>query len=373
MAPQLPATYKGLLFHSASEPAEVTDIPTPEVDPGCAIVKPLYCWIPSYTNELYTNGNPRQYNIPFPLVGGTSAIGRVVAVGPDSAGLEIGHLVTTEPLIRYRDAPDQFTMLALSPSLAKAKASAELGQWHHGTWAELVKVPLENVLRFDESKLQKLDVAIKDLGFFSQLAIAYGGLRDANLSAGETVLISPATGNFGGAAVHVALAMGARVIAMGRNQPVLARLKALYPGRVETATISGSEETDLNTLSKLRPIDVFLDLTPNKVQNVSHVRAGIMAVRFGGRVSLGGGIIDLNLPYSTVLGRRLTLKGTMMYSREQAQELIKMIETGVLRLGPKAGLTVKQTFDLEDWDDAIETAAREAGAGQTVLFTPNHE
>ena len=50
-----------------------------------------------------------------------------------------------------------------------------------------------------------------------------------------------------------------------------------------------------------------------------------------------------------------------------------MIETGILRLGPEAGLTVEKTFELEDWNDAIETAAKEAGAGRAVLFTPNHE
>ena len=373
MAPQLPPTFKGLLFNSASEPAVLTDIPTPEVEPGSVIVKPLYCWVPSYANELYTNGNPRQHQFQFPLVGGSGAIGRVVAVGPDAAGLEIGDLVTTEPLIRFRDAPDQFVMLALGVSLTNTKSPTALSHWHHGSWAELVKMPLENVLRFDESKLQKQGVTIKDLGFFTQLIIGYGGLRDSNLSPGETVLISTATGNFGGAAVHVALAMGARVIAMGRNQSVLARLKALSPNRVETVTISGSEETDLDALSKLGPIDVFLDMTPTKAQSVSHVRAGIMAVRHGGRISLGGGLGDLNLPYGIVMFKRLTLKGTMMYSREQVQELIQMIETGILRLGPEAGLTVEKTFELEDWNDAIETAAKEAGAGRAVLFTPNHE
>lgn len=368
---QLPATYKGLLFPSASDPAIVTDIPTPKLEPGSAFVKPLYCWIPSYSNELYTNGNPRQYGIPFPVVGGTGAIGRVVAVGPDSAGLSVGDLVTTEPWIRIRDDPGKSYMLTLGA--AAPQTTSAYDHWHHGTWGELVKVPLENVHRFNEEALRRQDVTLQDLGFFAQLAIPYGGLRDVNLNAGETVLITPATGNFGGAAVHVALAMGARVIAMGRNTSILAGLKSLAPNRVETVTISGSEETDLAALSKLGPIDVFYDLTPLKVKNPSHVRAGILSVRVGGRISFSGGLADFNFPYNIVMQRGLTVRGTIMYTREQAQELVKMIESGALRLGPEAGLIVKKVFKLEDWDDAIETAAKEAGAGSTVLFAPTQE
>ena len=55
------------------------------------------------------------------------------------------------------------------------------------------------------------------------LLVPYGGFAAANLQAGETVLVSGATGNFGSAAVAVALAMGAAcVVAPGRNEQVLA-------------------------------------------------------------------------------------------------------------------------------------------------------
>lgn len=59
------------------------------------------------------------------------------------------------------------------------------------------------------------------LGYsFDQLAwigmplVGYGGLRRVKVQAGETVIIAPPTGGFGGAAAMAALAMGARVIAM---------------------------------------------------------------------------------------------------------------------------------------------------------------
>ena len=51
-------------------------------------------------------------------------------------------------------------------------------------------------------------------------AIPYGGLLAGGLAAGETPLVSGATGNLGSSAV--ALAMGAgRVVAPGRNEAAL--------------------------------------------------------------------------------------------------------------------------------------------------------
>ena len=55
---------------------------------------------------------------------------------------------------------------------------------------------------------------------------------------GETVLVSGATGNFGSAAVAVALAMGAAcVVAPGRNEAVLKDLTRRFGDRVRTVTL----------------------------------------------------------------------------------------------------------------------------------------
>ncbi|WDK21243.1 alcohol dehydrogenase GroES domain-containing protein [Colletotrichum graminicola] len=136
-------------------------------------------------------------------------------------------------------------------------------------------------------------VSPRDLVFFAQMVVPYGGLRDINLIAVEAVLISPANGKFGGAAVHVALAMGARVIAMGRNETVLGELRDLSPGRVETVKLSGSWETGLSEISKHGLVDVFLDLTPPTASNIDHIRAGLLSARAGGRMNLMGGVPEI--------------------------------------------------------------------------------
>ena len=52
----------------------------------------------------------------------------------------------------------------------------------------------------------------------------------------------------------VALAMGARVNAMGQNVEVLARLKALCR-RVETVQITGNQKEEVAALQKFGPAD----------------------------------------------------------------------------------------------------------------------
>ncbi|GKT64022.1 alcohol dehydrogenase GroES domain-containing protein [Colletotrichum tofieldiae] len=369
---QLPSNYKGLYFTSPSAPPEITSFPTPTIDVGSVIVKPLYCWIPGYINDVYSKDNPRQYPVPFPVIGGTNAVGRVVAVPPDATKVKVGDLVVVDPTIRPRDDSGQIMLLGLLAATGEMQAIAK-DVWHHGTWAELVKAPLESVHRFDEAALQKHGVSPRDLVFFGQMAVPYGGLRDVNLTAGETVLISPATGSFGGAAVHVALAMGARVIAMGRNEKVLGELRNLAPGRVETVKISGSLETDLAEISKFGPVDVFLDLTPQTATNIDHIRAGLLSVQAGGRVNLMSGVPEIPISPPLLQFRGVTIRATMMCTWSQEEDLVKLVQTGVLKLGEKAGLKIQGAFKLEDFATALETAEKESSAGRSFVFTPNEE
>ncbi|KAI8631193.1 alcohol dehydrogenase GroES domain-containing protein [Xylariaceae sp. FL1651] len=373
MASELPASFKGLLFNSPSEPPAVTSLPTPKVDAGSVIVRPLYSWVVGYAAEIFQNGNPRNYSLPWPIVGGSNAIGRVAAVPSDASSLKVGDLVSIEPLIHSRDDADNKFLLALHQGFTEATIKLAQNEWRHGTWAELVKVPLENVQRFDETALKKQGVSTRDLAYFGQLVIPYGGLRDINLISGETVIIAPATGNFGGAAVHVALAMGARVIAMGRNEEILSELKDLAPGRVETVKISGSFEEDAAALAKFGKADVFLDFTPPVASNTDHIKAGILSLRARGRVSLMGGISEFTIPYLFIQSQNITLRGTHMYTSEQARDLIRLIETGTLKLGEKAGLKTKGVFKMEDGVEAMKVASNVGGAGRSVFMAPNQE
>src|SRR5450759_585390 len=95
--------------------------------------------------------------------------------------------------------------------------------WRHGLYKEYVRAPLETCYALNEKVLLGrpaeggLGYSVADLTYISKQLVAYGGLRGIDLKARDTVIVAPATGGYSGSAVEVASAMGARVIAVGRN------------------------------------------------------------------------------------------------------------------------------------------------------------
>ncbi len=87
---------------------------------------------------------------------------------------------------------------------------------------------------------------------------------------------------------------------------------------------------------------------------------------------MGGAAGDVGIPYFQIMLRGLKLQGTFMYKQEQISELIRIVETGRLKLG-EAGANVKCVgrYALEEWEEAFKVAEREAGAGRYVLLAPN--
>lgn len=158
-------------------------------------------------------------------------------------------------------------------------------------------MPLENLPLLNETRLTAslasggLGHSIADLASVPSMLVPYGGLKDIELQPGQTVIIAPATGPFGGAAVLVALGMGAKVIAMGRNTALLERLKARVPlsERVETVPITGDMMADCAALKQYGEADAYYDIGPPEAAQSSHIMSCIVALKHGGRVSLMGG------------------------------------------------------------------------------------
>lgn len=371
---ELPKTHRALVLRSTNKPPEVEVISTPQPTPGSLIVRILVASIVPYMRDIY-NGT-RQFPFPMPLVIGSSAIGRVAAVGPDTTYLKPGQLVHIDMFVRGRDDPTACFLFGIHEGFTEGSRKLMHGEWRDTTYAEYAKMPLENCDALDETRLLGsprdggLGYTIEDLQYLSTLLVPYGGLRDIDLKAGETVIIAPATGAFGGGAVLVALAMGARVIAMGRNVEVLEKVAATSE-RIEAVPITGNLQKDVEALKKLGAADAFLDISPPAAAKSTHLKSGILSMRHSGRVSLMGGYReDIVIPYGVVLHKNLVLKGKWMYNREDIGMLVKMIEIGVLKLGEGAGCKVVGKFGLEDWKTAFDVAAENAGMGLQTLIAP---
>jgi NADPH:quinone reductase-like Zn-dependent oxidoreductase len=227
MASSLPETMRALVIHATDRAPTVERVPTPQPFHGSAVVKILSAGIISYMRDIY-NGK-RNYPFPTPLIAGTSAVGYVVTVGPDAVKLRPGDLVFVDCTIRARDSDDIF-LAAISQGFGEGSAKLMKDVWRDWTYAEYCRTPLECLTLLDEKRLiGDLGYSFGQIMYASTLLVPYGGLRDINVQAGETVVVAPATGPYGGAAVLVALAMGAKVIGKCGNHWTLRNLLTIQP------------------------------------------------------------------------------------------------------------------------------------------------
>jgi threonine dehydrogenase-like Zn-dependent dehydrogenase len=152
---------------------------------------------------------------------------------------------------------------------------------------------------------------------------------------------------------------------------MLAKLKARIP-RVETVIITGDVEKDAQAIQAFGLADAFIDFTPHTLHDEpSHIRSAMESLRKRGRVALMGGLGGtIAVPYFLMIVKSLELKGKWMYTRAEIRNLVKMVETGTLKIGKAAGHQVNGKFKLEEHEAAFETAAKHASWGTCVVFNP---
>jgi alcohol dehydrogenase len=228
-----------------------------------------------------------------------------------------------------------------------------------------MRVPLECVFPLG-------DVAPADVSRWCAsgiMLVPYGGWLASGLQPGETALVNTATGNFGSAAVAVALAMGAgAVLATGRNEAALADLVRRFGPRVRPVRLSGDAAADTERMKAAAkgPIDRVLDILP-PLPDATPVRAAAMSVRANGSVVLMGGLgVDVALPYRWLMRNNITIRGQWMYPREAVPRFIALLRSGLL---PLDHVDITE-FPLAGINEAITHAAAHAGPFRLTVLRP---
>ena len=130
--------------------------------------------------------------LAFPRIQGTDACGRVVAVGAGVDPARIGGRVLVDPVLRPGSGPAGYFASECD-----------------GAFAEFTRVPAENA-RVVASDLTDVELA----SFPCSYSTAENMLTRAEVAAGDTVLVTGASGGVGSAAVQLARRRGASVIAL---------------------------------------------------------------------------------------------------------------------------------------------------------------
>lgn len=359
---------KAALLKSFGSPLVIEDIAEPRIGTGEVVVDVVATRVLSYANEVFSGA--RNYQLELPAVPGPGGIGRIRALGPDATRLQVGDWVYCDPTFRSRDdaiSPD----ITLQGWSARGDGGLKLQRYfRHGSFAEQTLLPTENVKPIGA-------ITAAEAPYWCALGtclVPYGGWLAAGLQAGETVLVSGATGNFGSAAVSVALAMGAAcVVAPGRNEVMLQDLVRRFGSRVRPVRLGGDEDDDRRRMQQAAPgpIDLVFDIMPPEVSPVT-VRAAIMAVRPYGRVALMGGVgmaggPGLELPYNWIMRNCITIHGVWMYPPQATLGLVGLVRAGLLQL-EQYEVT---RFGLDRVNEAVAHAAAHGGPFRMTVLQPS--
>ncbi len=354
---------KAAVLQQLGSPLVIEELPDPGPRAGEVVVDVVAAPVLAYTNEVLSGA--RDYPLLLPLAIGCGAVGQVCSVGPDATRLQAGDWVFCDPTVRSRDDPTTPDIL-LQGWIAPGEGAQRLqSHFRHGPFAEQVLVPLENAVRLGSIDAE----AAPRWTALNTLLVPYGGLLAANLKAGETVVVSGATGHFGSAGVAVALAMGARrVVAPGRNEEILDDLVRRFGPRVATVQLTGEEATDQERIRTAAggPVDIVLDLLP-PLPDARAARTAAMTVRPEGTVVLMGGLrVDLPLPYGHLMRNNITVRGQYMYPRDAPLRLIGLIEAGQLSLDEFEVVG----FELSRANEAVAYAAETGGPFRLTVLEP---
>ena len=239
----------------------------------------------------------------FPRIQGADVCGRIAAVGPGIDSARIGERVLVEPCLREAGG-------------RTLEMPWYLGSECDGGFADYVAVAARHAWPID-SPLSDIELA----SFPCSYSTAENMLTRARVGAGDTVLVTGASGGVGSAALQLAKARGARVLAVTAAAKA-ADLRAL--GADDTLDRSA----DKGALLGPNSIDVVIDLVAGPDWPVL-----LDLLRPGGRYAVAGAIAGPIVPLDvrTLYLKDLSFFGCTVLEPEVFGNLVGRIARGQIR------------------------------------------
>lgn len=373
-----PNINRGVWLSSYSTPAKVIDLPMPQAGPGSAVVQVLASLVTPFSKYIH-DGSLAVYNLTLPLVPNPGNIGRVQSAGPDSVYLKPGDLVYYNPWIKARDDPTVSIIQGHHGGEGPSGAKLMTGEWRDGSLQQYQKVPLEGLFVLNEARLcGELGYQPAELKELALQSMVYAALVEAgSLQAGDTVIIGPATGTFSSTAVELALILGASVIALGRSKEKLEQLRQKLgnPNRLQYIIMTGNNDVDTAAILEATPngegAEVYNDWSSASLHSPPYFSAALRSVKQEGRVVLSGSPSgNIEIPYAFVMHKNIKIQGKIMTNRGAIESTIKLVTSGVLKVGKKGGAEVS-IFNIEQFGEAEDYAAKHGGWKNYTYITPN--
>jgi NADPH:quinone reductase-like Zn-dependent oxidoreductase len=338
---------KAIRFHDHGGPEvlRLEEVPDPVIGPGEALVRVRACALNHL--DLWQRRGLRRVAIPLPHISGSDVAGIVV----DSKGgdLPAGTRVMLQPGVSCGRC-----LACLSGSDNECPDYEVLGYRNHpGGYAELVKVPVQNLVPIADS-VPFVDAAAFPLTFVTAWHML---ITRANLQRGEDVLVLAAGSGVGQAAVQIARLVGARVIATAGTDAKLERARAIGAAEVINHHTQDIAE-EIKRLTNRRGVDVVVE----HVGVATWAKSVRSLARNGRLVTCGattGG--DAGVDLLALFSKRLSILGSYMGTKAELIRAAEHLFAG--RLTP----IIDRTFPLAEAAAAQQRLEESGQFGKIVL------
>jgi zinc-binding alcohol dehydrogenase/oxidoreductase len=315
------------------------EVPDPQPGPGEVVVK-LKAAALNHRDQWIRQG---QYaGIKLPIVLGSDGAGLVHAIGEGVDSVWLGRAVVINPSLDWGDN-----------EAAQSKKYRILGLPDEGTYAEFIKVPVENIAAKPDHLSFEEAAAVPLAGLTAYRALA----TRAQVKAGETVLVTGIGGGVATFALQIARALGARVLVTSGSDEKIERAKQLgAEGGANYKTQDWGKE--ITELTGGAGPDVIVDSAGNGTLEIA-----VKIIKPAGRIVFFGATNGLapNLDLRRIFFKQLNLLGSTMGSPREFAAMLQLYQDQQLRPA------VDQVFALAETPAAHQRMEEAGQFGKIVL------
>ena len=332
--------------HGGSDKIIYDDYKDPSPDADDVVVRVKACAL-NHVDMLLLDG---RYPPPegLPHVNGCEVTGIVERLGDRVKGLTQGQRVIIFPGFSCGTCE-----YCLRGERTVCMRYGYLGAARDGGYAELVKAPAANILPLPESISFEQGAAVP----LAMLTSWHALVAQANVRAGQTVLVQAAGSGVGSAAIQIARLCGARVITTVGSDDKIEFAKALGADKVVNYRTQDFVE-EAKKWSNKRGVDVVVE----HIGGETFEKSVYALTRLGTLVTIGShdthwGRVDLRHMYS----KNLRIVGTNLGSILELKTVLDHVVEGKLKP------VIDRTFPLKDARAAVQHVLDRKNKGKVLL------
>ena len=337
---------KALVKAKAERGIWMEDIEVPQIGHNDVLIQIHRTAICGTDIHIFQWDDWAQKTIPVPLAVGHEFSGKIVDLGTDVRGLEVGDRVSAEGHITCgvcRNCRAGRRHLCMN--------TQGIGVSRAGAFAEYLSVPAFNVFKLPDTISDDLAAVLDPLGNATHTALSFDLV-------GEDVLITGA-GPIGIMAVAIARYAGARhIVITDINDYRLDLARKMGASRALNVQTESIDDT-MRDLGMEEGFDVGMEMSGNP----QAFRDMLRTMHHGGKVAiLGIPPSETTIDWTEVIFKGLELKG--VYGREMFETWYKM--SSMLQSGLNIDAIITHHYDIDEFQPAFELM--ESGQSGKVIL-----